>query len=453
MPTNDVVVRLAFEFKNLRSINAAEKRLQKLGILQDISRTKTTVFQDGVTTATQKLQAHGVVSSEVWNTQQKNVEKAATSISKYKSTAGGSMQVVERQSSKATQSINRLALASGRVRRAAWGFTMISMSMLGMFFSMMSFTSMLRSGFNLLVGPIMDLDKGIESVADAFIFNTLVGNDLTSQYGSLSNLISDKIVPAWTNLKALSGQLALAMLTVGTAIFSDDKFVRNISESIAVFAQRMADPEIQVAIKALIVSFAELLPKIAEGIPAFVKFLEAVTPLVPTLAKGAMMAAVLMPIFSVLNAVTLMVANAMWLLSTPLGALIIKKLALGAAVARITPILTGLGAVIAGITLPLWAWVAVIAAIISAVGYLAYKLGLLDGIIRKLTPAWEKLKGIGEGFGIGTASASPVNNVVSPSNTTVNQYVNVGSIAQEVDTDRLIDRLAMTTINRSSITR
>lgn len=456
MAEDDILIRLGFQMTNMKAVNAAIAKLKHINAIQTTSVQKTAMYTNGVKTAGYELTAMGQSSVRNFGNQERAINTATNSIAKYKGTAEATSSVTEQAGNRSIMAMNRqkrglvgLRLAQHKAQRASWAFVMMSMSMLGVFFSMMSFTMLLGMGFKALVTPLVDLDMAIGKVADGFIFNEAIGNNLEGTYGSMADLIGGKVVPAWINIKALTGQFSLAMLTLGATIFSDQKLVDGISESINQFSIAMQDPEIQVAIKSMTLAFADLIPGIAGSLPMFAAVLEAMVPFIPALSKLAFLAAVLMPVFSVMNAALMFLSKAIWIVAASTELLAVKGITLAVVSKAATGAVASLGTAIGIATLPVWVWAAAFIALVSAIGYLGYKLGWLDGIIRRVNDSWQTLMtsssdlirfgSMGAYAGI---AASPGG---GGSASVINQYVSIGAIAEEVDSDRLIDRLVQQT--------
>lgn len=456
MAEDDILIRLGFQMTNMKAVNAAIAKLKHINAIQTTSVQKTAMYTNGVKTAGYELTAMGQSSVRNFGNQERAINAATGSIAKYKGTAEATSSVTEQAGNRSIMAMNRqkrglvgLRLAQHKAQRASWAFVMMSMSMLGVFFSMMSFTMLLGMGFKALVTPLVDLDMAIGKVADGFIFNEAIGNNLEGTYGSMADLIGGKVVPAWINIKALTGQFSLAMLTLGATIFSDQKLVDGISESINQFSIAMQDPEIQVAIKSMTLAFADLIPGIASSLPMFAAVLEAMVPFIPALSKLAFLAAVLMPVFSVMNAALMFLSKAIWIVAASTELLAVKGITLAVVSKAATGAVASLGAAIGIATLPVWVWAAAFIALVSAIGYLGYKLGWLDGIIQRVNDSWQTLMTSSSDlirFGsMGAYAGMAMAPGGGGSAGIVNQYVSIGAIAEEVDSDRLIDRLVQQT--------
>ena len=452
MADDDILIRLNFQMTSARAVTAAITKLKQINAIQTTSVQRTALYTNGVKTAGYELTALGQASVRNFGNQETAINAATNSIAKYKGTSEAASNVTVQAGNRSVAAMNRqkrglvgLRLAQHRAQRTSWSFVMMSMSMLGVFFSMMSFTMLLGKGFNALVTPLMDLDMAIGKVADGFIFNEMIGNSLEGTYGSMADLISGKVVPAWVNIKALTGQFSLAMLTLGATIFSDQKLIDNIAKSINQFSIAMQDPEIQIAIKSMIIAFADLIPALADSLPAFARILEVMAPMVPMLSKMAFVAAVLMPVFSVLNAVFMFGSKIIGGLALVMETLAIRGITVAVMSNTVTGAVASLGAAIATATFPVWIWVAAFIALVAAIGYLGLKLGWLDGIIQRVNNSWQTLMTSSSdlvrfgsmGAFAGMASAPGGGGAAS----TITQYVSIGAIAEEVDSDRLIDRL------------
>ena len=457
MAADDIIIKLSFQLANLEAANKAAEQLRKVGMIQQTSVRQTTAVVNGQQEQITHLDALGQTSRRVYGQQQADLRNIVTQIDSQGTTQTRISDITTQSGDRSVAAMNRqrrglvgLRLAQHKAQRASWAFVMMSMSMLGVFFSMMSFTMLLRKGFDALVMPLMDLDSAIGKVAEGFMFNEMIGNTLEGTYGSITDVVNDKVVPAWINIKALTTEFGLAMLMLGATIFSDQKLIDNISESINQFSIAMQDPEIQVAIKSMILAFADLIPGIANSLPMFAAILENMAPLIPALSKLAFVAAVLMPVFSVLNAFFMFASKAIWAVAAASEFLAMRGITMAVAMTTLKSAMAGVASVLAGLSIPLWGWIAIIAAVISAVTYLAYKLGWLDGIIQKLRDSWESLSGLfGDREGIRLDTS--VGGVSVPTSTNITQNVSIGAIAEEVDADRFIDRLTLSSFTTRGI--
>ena len=448
MADDDILIKLSFQMTSARAVNAAIAKLKQINAIQTTSVQRTALYTEGVKTAGYELTALGQSSIRNFGNQETAINAATNSIAKYKGTSEAASNVTTQAGDRSVAAMNRqkrglvgLRLAQHRAQRTSWSFVMMSMSMLGVFFSMMSFTMLLSKGFNALVTPLLDVDSAIGKVADGFIFNEMIGNNLEGTYGSMSALIQDKVIPAWKNVKALTGEFSLAMLVLGATIFSDQELVDGISESIRQFSVAMQDPEIQVAIKSMIIAFADLIPTLADALPAFAKTLEIMAPMIPILSKLAFGAAVLMPVFSVLNAFFMFASKAIGILALVMEQLAIRGITVAIMSNTVTGAVASLGTAIVAITLPAWAWIAVLAAIVAALAFVAHKLGVLDDIVTGITEHWREMQQTMSGGVIGIAGKIGTEAFDRTTGSVINQYVNIGSIAETIDMDRMIDRL------------
>ncbi|MCK5307395.1 MAG: hypothetical protein KAJ73_02185, partial [Zetaproteobacteria bacterium] len=70
-----------------------------------------------------------------------------------------------------------------------------------------------------------------------------------------------------------------------------------------------------------------------------------------------------------------------------------------------------------------------------------HKLGVLDDIVTGITEHWREMQQTMSGGVIGIAGRIGTEAFDRTTGSVINQYVNIGSIAETIDMDRMIDRL------------
>lgn len=380
MAAEDILIKLSFVLKNQRAVDNATKRLQKIGMASNLATTKITKFGDKGTQSMFRLGTSANMTGDQWNGMEKSVNSNAKAIGKYKSTTSGAMQVV----SKRTQAVgSRFSYLNSRLtrtiplmktlRKVSMAFTWAAMSMLGVFFSTMSVMMVMGIGFNLIAGGLFDLEKGIEKVVTGLALAEASGIDTHGMMEKFTEGIDDN-VDAWMNIQGLSGMLSATLTMLGREIFKDDVFVQKIADSIALFAEALSDPEIIESIRSVILAFADALPGIAKVVPTIAKAFEMAAPFAPLLIMLAGIAAILMPLLSILAAGMYAIAMASGVAGPVLDILL---LIFGALKFVVLALAAALGA-------PVWAIAAIIAAIVLVISYFGWWDDIINGLIDTL---------------------------------------------------------------------
>ncbi|HQE48893.1 MAG TPA: hypothetical protein PKV93_06030, partial [Fervidobacterium sp.] len=191
-------------------------------------------------------------------------------------------------------------------RALSWKFTLMSMGALGVFFSMMSFATLLRQAFGSILGPVTNLEQTFQQLGMAVGLEDLSKVKLEGE-SPAERLLGDTdgFIEAWATIQYMIGQVVAALAELGIELFEDPEFVASLQEGFTAFIEAIQSPEVKDAIKSLATSFAELLPQLVDLVPWVAQFFEIlvtnfpiVGPLLPWLVKLALAAAVLMPIFS-----------------------------------------------------------------------------------------------------------------------------------------------------------
>lgn len=381
MAAEDVLIKLSFVLKNQRAVDNATKRLQKIGMASNIATTKITKFGDKGSQSMFRLGTSAGMTGNQWQGMEKNVNKNAKAIGKYKGTTSGAMQVVSQRTrevgsrfSYLNSRLTRTIPLMKSLRKVSMAFTWAAMSMLGVFFSTMSVMMVMGIGFNLIAGSLFDLEKGIEKVVTGLALAEASGIDTHGMMEKFTEGIDDN-VQAWMNIQGLGAMLSATLTMLGREIFKDDEFVQKIADSIALFAEALSDPEIIESIRAVILAFADALPGIAKVVPTIAKVFEMAAPFAPLLIMLAGIAAILMPLLSILAAGTYAIAMAAAVAGPFIDVLLVL---FSAAKIVVLALAAALGA-------PVWAIVAVIAAIVAVITYFGWWDDILRIIIGTIT--------------------------------------------------------------------
>jgi hypothetical protein len=284
-------------------------------------------------------------------------------------------------------------------RALSWKFTLMSMGALGVFFSMMSFATLLRQAFGALITPLSNIDKLFQQVGLSVGLADLskvklngeepvldengnpvmepvlddAGNPVLDDAGnpvmqpvmqegqSPADMLlynTDDAISAWATINYIIGQVTAALALLGIELLNDPEFVDALQEGLQGLIDALKSPEVKDAIKSLATSFAELLPELVELVPWVAQFFQILVtdfpiigPLLPWLVKLALAAAVLMPIFSALSMIAGIVGivfqSCGWILTTLLiPALEVLAVALGVTVGAAAAIVVAILAII-----------------------------------------------------------------------------------------------------------
>jgi len=269
-------------------------------------------------------------------------------------------------------------------RALSWKFTLMSMGSLGVFFSMMSFATLLRQAFGSILGPVTSLEQTFQQLGMAVGLEDLSKIKLEGE-SPAERLLgdTDSFIEAWATIQYMIGQVTAALAELGIELLEDPEFVQSLQEGFSGLIEALGRPEVKEAIKSLARSFVELLPQLVELVPWVAQFFEILVtnfpligPLLPWLVKLSLVAAVLMPIFSTLSMIAgivyIVFKSCGWILSTLLiPALKALAAALGVSV--------GVAAAVVVVIM------AIVAAVIIVIDYFGY----LDDVVNILIATFQ----------------------------------------------------------------
>jgi hypothetical protein len=269
-------------------------------------------------------------------------------------------------------------------RALSWKFTLMSMGSLGVFFSMMSFATLLRQAFGSILRPVTSLEQTFQQLGMAVGLEDLSKIKLEGE-SPAERLLgdTDSFIEAWATIQYMIGQVTAALAELGIELLEDPEFVQSLQEGFSGLIEALGRPEVKEAIKSLARSFVELLPQLVELVPWVAQFFEILVtnfpligPLLPWLVKLSLVAAVLMPIFSTLSMIAgivyIVFKSCGWILSTLLiPALKALAAALGVSV--------GVAAAVVVVIM------AIVAAVIIVIDYFGY----LDDVVNILIATFQ----------------------------------------------------------------
>ena len=276
-----------------------------------------------------------------------------------------------------------------KFRALSWKFTMMSMGALGVFFSMMSFATLLRGAFGSIMGPLANLEQTFGQLGMAVGLEDLSKIKLDG-VSPAENILQDPtgFIEAWATIQYLIGQVTGALANLGIQLLQDPEFVTSLKDGFQGLIDAMSTPEFMDSIKSLAKSFVELLPQLVELVPWVAEFFTILTtnfpligPLLPWLVKLALVAAALMPVFSAVSMVAGLMGIAFqvggWILATLL-------------VPALEALAAALGITVGAAAIVVVAILAVIAVIILALDY----FGFLDDVVNGLITVFQGFLGI-----------------------------------------------------------
>jgi hypothetical protein len=198
-----------------------------------------------------------------------------------------------RQVNRLYDTSDRLKRYSGTLHRISMGFLAINMSALGMYFSMFSVITLLRSGISSLFGPLSDIGGAFEQLAMSEAFGMGIGQ----------NLDPEKIITAWERFTGLQADIQSMLLVLGTEVLTDPKVWDAVSSAMKSVFDTLAQPDTINAIKSLVIALANTLPIIVRELPGIANIVTTISPYLETLIPLAIKAAIAMPFLALATGV------------------------------------------------------------------------------------------------------------------------------------------------------
>lgn len=476
----EILLRLSFVINNAAQANKAVEQLKNLGAFQDILTQKSVRFNEQGKQTIHTIRATGRATQQEFGKMSQSIDNTIGRIGRWKATSHGSytaatvaLRSYNYELTRSQRAQIALVRSSEYLRRVSWSFTMASMSMLGVFFSMVSFTMLLQRGFNMLAAPMMDIENAATQVAEAFAFGTITGEDMTSLFGDMGGIIQDNVA-AWQNLEMLQGKIFLSLNQVGTALFTNKEFVDSLSTAIDSIAVALSDPVLVEAIASLALSMADAVPEFVKLVPHIARLMEVMAPFVPMMMATATAAAILMPILANISAAIFILSKVFGAASAVMAFFFGTSTGAAAYVgvmSTLSAVASVVGSAIAGISLATLGWIAAIAAVVALIGYLLYRFGILQAMIQKIRELFVWATSSVDNFAralvalsgpagfaavaveqiggrvLGTASAQPIGGSVDRSTTYITQE-NYLQIYETADADAVTDRMSNNIANR-----
>ncbi len=250
----------------------------------------------------------------------------------------------------------RFANVAPKIRGLSWTFTMLSMSSLGVFFSMMSIVNMLSQGISLVFGPLKDIGTLTDAYAKSIAHASVTGIDM-NEIMKESDVTLGDMVQGWRWAEGISADLTMGfallgskMLTLqaigedGLPIFDADGKAVTVAMQIASAIEKvikwLSDPATTRTIGDILTNLADILPDVVAALPAIISIGGGIaTAKVPYSGVsmmeigvvGAIIAAFVMPITGMAAALLKLVEYAARIAGLITGAGVIKTAASAAA--------------------------------------------------------------------------------------------------------------------------
>ncbi len=187
-----------------------------------------------------------------------------------------SMLVTAQATKDSSKELNVFAKYSEKMGRISWLFTMVSMNALGVFFSMMSVNNMLMQGINMVMTPLMDLDKIMQSYAMSQAFASKTGinmNEIMEEQGLTLGDITD----GWETMTGFVSSLQFGLGILGANILKDEDTFNAIQDAVKSIVEWLSDPETGKQIADVMKNMARVLPQLVLALPSIINFVGLLT--------------------------------------------------------------------------------------------------------------------------------------------------------------------------------
>lgn len=154
---------------------------------------------------------------------------------------------------------SRFAEMGSRSRKMAWGFTWMSMSMLGVYFSLNNLINMGMRGFSMFTQKLMDLEGILTAFGLLQAFGAGAGLDMEK-----FSLDIEKVIKAWMNLMALFSAGTVMIADLAAEIFGDPEVMRAFGDAIEHVADLLKDAEFRESLKTLAINTADVAKNFAD---------------------------------------------------------------------------------------------------------------------------------------------------------------------------------------------
>jgi hypothetical protein len=187
-----------------------------------------------------------------------------------------SMLVTAQATKDSGKELNTFAKYSEKMGRISWIFTLVSMNALGVFFSMMSVNNMLMQGINMVMTPLMDLDKLMQSYALSQAFVSKTGIDMKEIMEEQGITIQD-VIDGWETMTGFISNIQWGLGMLGANILGDPDTYDAIQKAVEKIVRWLTDPETGKQLADVMENLADILPQLIRALPSILKVVGVLT--------------------------------------------------------------------------------------------------------------------------------------------------------------------------------
>lgn len=264
----------------------------------------------------------------------------------------------------------KLGSQKNQFQRIGWGFTMMSLSALGVYFSMLGLVNIFKSATMALFGQLQDLDGAFSALGHTIAFGGEKGEEVLNILGGQDAII-DNIVEGWQRVLGVVGTYKTIMVNLAGNVF-DQATTDAIMDVAIELAKAFQNPDTVEGIRKILIAIMELLPGFVDIIPPVANLIGflADSGLLGTMVKLMVVAVLMMPILSAIAAVFQTVGAVVKVVDILMLAFGSSTVVAGGAAAGTSAGgLAAIGAKLAFLINPITGIIALIIAIISIFGW------------------------------------------------------------------------------------
>ncbi|MCK9328042.1 MAG: hypothetical protein M0P69_21280, partial [Bacteroidales bacterium] len=172
--------------------------------------------------------------------------------------------------------INALTKYSKQIGKLSWSFTMLSMNALGVFFSMMSINNMLMQGVNMVLTPLTDLDKMMQSYALSTAFASKTGIDMTEAMKRAGVDLKD-VTDGWETMTGFISNIQWGLGIFGAGLLKDEDTFKSIQSVVQSIVDWLSNPTNIDQVGKVITQMADVIPQLLDMMPTILTFLDYLT--------------------------------------------------------------------------------------------------------------------------------------------------------------------------------
>jgi hypothetical protein len=277
--TNIMAVRGKFEFPSDRigQIDQVRESLKSLDKDMVVSEYTTKKLNDaGEEEAKTYLEVDQAIPLKKSNEFGASIEKTVEGIRNQTVGIDGSIDALRGynenvlKSSTFTEKLGSMGMI---MKRLAWNFTMVSLSALGVYFSMLGLINLVKTGITTLVSPLTNLSSMVEQYGLAQAFATQTGIDM-NQYMQKSGVTLEDMTTAWMKVTGLMADFNTGLAILAANVMKNPETWGKITEAVRSLVEWMSKPETAKQVADAIGAIAEAIPTIVESLPTFIEFLK-----------------------------------------------------------------------------------------------------------------------------------------------------------------------------------